>query len=306
MDGFPVKKRGRKKKGLMLLLMASPFVAFVFAFSYVPLFGWAYAFFRYKPGIPLSKTPFVGLDNFRILLQDHSNILRVARNTLVMSSLNILCSILPIVFAILLTEIPFRRFKRFVQTMTTIPNFVSWIIVFSLAFNIFSNDGVLNNFMLSMGWISKPSNLLGSESAVWAFQTTLGVWKTLGWNAIIYLAAIAGIDGELYDAGSVDGAGRFRRILHITIPGVLPTFIVLLLLSASNILSVGLDQYLVFHNPLVADKIEVIEYYVYRLGLLLQDFSYATAVGIVKTVISVSLLFAINGLSKKVRGDSII
>ena len=295
-----------RKDGMRLLLMALPFVAVVIALFYVPLFGWLYAFIDYKPGIPLSQSPFVGLKFFRILIEDWGTLSRVLRNTLVMSFLGILCAPLPAIFAILLTEIPSPKIRKLVQTTTTIPNFVSWIIVYSLAFNIFSTGGVFNQTAMKLGMISEPTNILANEDAVWYFQTALGIWKSLGWNAIIYFAAIAGIDGELFDAASVDGAGRLQKILHITVPGIASTFIVLLLLSASNILSVGLDQYLVFHNSMVADKIEVIDYYVYRLGLITNDYSYATTVGILKTIVSVTLLFSINGLSKKIRGYGIV
>lgn len=295
-----------QKEGLHLLLLALPFAAFVFAFSYVPLFGWVYAFIDYKPGISLMDSPFVGFKYFHILAQDWPTLVRVLRNTLAMSFLGILCAPLPAIFAIFLTEVPSTTFKKVVQTTTTIPNFVSWIIVYSLAFNIFSIEGVFNQVMLNLGIISSPTNILANEDAVWFFQTALGIWKSIGWNAIIYFAAIAGIDAELYDAASVDGAGRFQKILHVTVPGISSTFIVLLLLSASNILSVGLDQYLVFYNSMVADKIEVIDYYVYRLGLITNDYSYATTVGILKTLVSITLLFSINCLSKKVRGYGIV
>lgn len=295
-----------QKEGLHLLLLALPFAAFVFAFSYVPLFGWVYAFIDYKPGISLMDSPFVGFKYFHILAQDWPTLVRVLRNTLAMSFLGILCAPLPAIFAIFLTEVPSTTFKKIVQTTTTIPNFVSWIIVYSLAFNIFSIEGVFNQVMLNLGIISSPTNILANEDAVWFFQTALGIWKSIGWNAIIYFAAIAGIDAELYDAASVDGAGRFQKILHVTVPGISSTFIVLLLLSASNILSVGLDQYLVFYNSMVADKIEVIDYYVYRLGLITNDYSYATTVGILKTLVSITLLFSINCLSKKVRGYGIV
>ena len=295
-----------QKEGLHLLLLALPFAAFVFAFSYVPLFGWIYAFIDYKPGISLMDSPFVGFKYFHILAQDWPTLARVLRNTLAMSFLGILCAPLPAIFAIFLTEVPSTTFKKIVQTTTTRPNFVSWIIVYSLAFNIFSIEGVFNQVMMNLGIISSPTNILANEDAVWFFQTALGIWKSIGWNAIIYFAAIAGIDAELYDAASVDGAGRFQKILHVTVPGISSTFIVLLLLSASNILSVGLDQYLVFYNSMVADKIEVIDYYVYRLGLITNDYSYATTVGILKTLVSITLLFSINCLSKKVRGYGIV
>jgi ABC-type polysaccharide transport system permease subunit len=205
----------------------------------------------------------------------------------------------------MISEAPSNWFKKFVQSTTTLPNFVSWIIVFSLAYSVFSSTGTLNN-LLQFLHINVTTNLLGDDSIVWFFQTALNQWKTLGWSAIIYLAAIASIDNELYDAASVDGAGRFRKIIHVTLPGISSTFIVILLLSASNILSLGLDQYMVFYNSLVADHIETIDYYVYRTGLLSNDYSFATAIGISKTVVSIILLFSINGISKKIRGNSII
>jgi ABC-type polysaccharide transport system permease subunit len=231
---------------------------------------------------------------------------RVLGNTLAMSFLSVACSVLPIVFAIMITELRFSFVGKIVQSATTLPNFISWVIVYSLAYTMFSSDGVVNQILLNIGVISRPTNILGNNGAVWMFQTALGVWKTLGWNAIIYLAAIAGIDDELYDAADIDGAGRLGKIRYITLPGVAPTFFVLLLLAISNILSAGFEQYLVFYNSLVADKIEVIDYYVYRIGIITNDYSYGTAIGMTKSVVSVLLLFLANLLSKKVRGSSII
>jgi putative aldouronate transport system permease protein len=301
-----VKKKKFRREGFVLTMLALPFVVFVFAFNYVPLFGWIYAFFDYKPGVPLFNSTFVGFKYFQLMFNDGGDMFRVMKNTLVMSFLMLLFSPLPVIFAIMITEARSKFFRKFIQTTTTLPNFISWVIVFSLAFSIFSSDGVVNTMLLKLHLISQPTNILGNNDAVWYFQTALGIWKSLGWSAIIYLAAIAGIDSELYDAASVDGAGRFARIRHITLPGISETFIVLLLLSASSVLSLGLDQYLVFYNSMVAKNIEVIDYYVYRLGLLSNDYSYATAIGIFKTVVSVALLFSINGLSKKIRGNSLI
>lgn len=294
-----------KKERLVLTLFAVPFVIFVFAFSYIPLFGWILAFINYKPGLKIWNCDFKGLYYFKMILQDWK-MPSVLKNTLGMSFLGLLCSPLPAVFAIFLSELKFVRFKKFVQTITTVPNFVSWVIIYALSYALFSSDGVVNQVMLNLGLVDKTANMLGNGKAVWFFQTALGVWKSLGWNAIIYFAAIAGIDSELYDAASVDGAGRFHRILHITIPGISSTFFVLLLLQISNMLALGIDQYLAFYNSMVADKITVLDLYVYRLGLVTQDYSYATAVGIFKTVISIILLFSANGLSKKLRGESLV
>lgn len=287
--------------------MIVPFLVFYIMFGYVPLFGWIYAFFRYVPGIPMDQTPFVGFENFLDMFMDSGDIGRVMINTLVLSFVNLLTSPMPVILAILLNEVRSRKFKKLIQTTTTLPHFIGWIIVFSLAFSMFSTDGAVNYFLSGVG-ITEPVNVLGNSDLVWIFQPALNLWKNIGWNSIIYLAAIAGIDGELYDAAFVDGAGRFRRIWHITIPNVAPTFYVLLLLTVSGLLNAGsgLQQYLVFNNPMVAEKIEVLDLYVYKYGLIKTDYSYATAVGIMKSFVSILLLFTVNFAAKRTRGEGIV
>lgn len=307
--GFVQRLKHRNKKvnnRLALLLMVFPFVILVFMFSYIPLFGWIYAFFDYKPGIPLTKSAFVGLKYFALAVSEGSELGNIISNTLILSFLNILMSPLPVIFAISLIEVKNELFKKIIQTTTTLPYFVSWVIVFSVFYTLFSMEGQFNQLLMKIGLISEPTNVLGSNAAAWYVQTAVSVWKGLGWNSIIYIAAIAGINTELYDACKVDGAGRFRAIVHVTIPGVASTYFVLLLLGISNILSNGFDQFFMFYNAFVADKLEVLDYYVYRVGIAAGDYSYATALGISKTIISVILLFFSNSISKKIRGQSII
>lgn len=294
------------KRRLALFLMLLPLILLVIVFNYVPLFGWIFAFYKYKPGIPLSETPFAGWEYFRLLFGSNSDIGKVMVNTLVMSFLNLLTSPLPIAFAILLSELRSSRLKKLIQTVTTLPYFISWIIVFSLMFSIFSFEGIFNTLLMRLGWIDSPYNVLGNPDTAWYVQTAIVIWKNTGWAAIIYFAAIAGLDAQLFDAAKIDGAGRFRCIWHVTLPGLMPTFIVLLLLNVSNILSNGFDQFFVFYNPLVADKLEVLDYYIYRVAFHANDYPFATAVGMWKTVISIVLLFAVNQLAKKLRGQSII
>jgi ABC-type polysaccharide transport system permease subunit len=191
--------------------------------------------------------------------------------------------------------------------VTTLPYFISWIILFGLAFAMFSSDGVLNSLLTLLRAKPIPSpGILGNSGFAWTFQWALSIWKYLGWNAIIYLAAIAGIDSELYDAAKADGANRFQIIVYVTIPGLVSTYLVLLLLSISNMLSNGFDQYFVFMNPMVSDKLEVLDFYVYKIGLLTNNYPYSTAIGMTKTLISVALLFTANTVSKRIRGGSII
>lgn len=295
------KKRERMSNFLIVL----PFLIFIFAFSYVPLFGWGFSLFNYKAGIPWNKLEFVGLDHFVKMFGD-KNILRTLSNTLVMSGIGLLLSPLPMVFAIMMNEIRLASVKKVVQTVTTLPNFISWIVVYGLTFVLFSSNGLVNQILDAWNIAHSAQGLLGDGEHVWAFQAALQQWKGLGWSSIVYMASISGIDSELYDAASVDGANRVQKIWHVTVPGLLPTYFVLLLLSISNILSSGFDQYYVFWNALVADKIEVLDYYVYKLAFSLNQYSYSIAVGIVKSLVSILLLFTANWFSKKTRGTSMV
>lgn len=291
---------------LKLTLLALPFVVFVFLFSYVPLLGWGLAFFDYKPGLSLDKIRFVGFKYFQLMFFYKEDILNALLNTLVLSFLSMAASVLPIVFAILLTELRHSRMRKVIQTVVTLPHFVSWIIVYALCFALFSSSGMVSQMLMTLGLADKPLGLMTNASTAWLFMTLLGIWKELGWNSIIYLAAITGIDEEYYDAARVDGAGRFRCIWHITVPGLMPTFIVLLLLKVGNLLSVGFDQYLVFNNAMISSRLEVLDLYTYRIGIGTQDYSFAVAVGIVKSAVSLLMLFSVNALAKRVRGESII
>jgi putative aldouronate transport system permease protein len=290
--------------------MTSPFLVVVFLFYYVPLYGWSYAFFDYRAGLKLLDTPFVRFKYFKALVANKvlvAEMLRVLRNTFAMSILGLLASLLPVIFAILLTEVHSNGYRKVVQTLTTIPHFISWILVYSVVWSMFSvSDGFLNRFLLSLGVIDKEVNYLASDNGVWFQMLGYQIWKTLGWSAILYLAAIAGIDPELYQAATVDGAGRFRLIRHITIPGVMPTYFVLLLFSIANFINNGMEQYFVFQNPMNKAQIEVLDLYVYNMGMVGSNIPLATAVCMLKSIVGVVLLFVANGLSRRVRGESII
>lgn len=296
---------GKQKKRVQYFLMAIPFLIFVFMFCYVPLFGWVYAFFDYKIGKSLWDCTFVGLDHFVKLFKDR-DIIRVLRNTLSMSFLNLLFSPLPMFFAIMLNEVGNKKVKKFVQTVTTLPNFISWIVVFGLAFTMFSSQGMVNKLLDLLHISHSLTGLIGDGEHVWSFQLVLGIWKSLGWSTIIYMAAITGIDMELYDAAKVDGANRVQLARYITLPGLMPTYTVLLLLAVSNLLNNGFDQYYVFWNSMVSDKIEVLDYYIYKLSFMSSQYSYSIAVGMLKSVVSIILLFAANRISKKLRGSSLV
>ena len=301
---------GRKKlRGIKYLLLAVPFLIYVFAFSYVPLVGWIYSVFDYKIGqkfLDFGSMVFVGLGNFQKLFTERSEVLRVLRNTLALSALGLLATPVPVVFAIMFNEIKNSKFKKIVQTATTLPNFISWIIVYGVAFAFFSVNGFVSVLMQKIGIQPPVMGILGDVDHTWVLQWILGIWKSFGWSAIIYIAAITGIDSELYDAAKVAGANKIQSILHITIPGIMPTYVVMFLLAVSNILSNGFDQYFMFYNPMVADKIEVLDYYVYKVGFYINDYSYSITLGMLKSILGIVLLFTANALSKKIRGESIV
>lgn len=303
-------KRLWNKRGFKLFLMISPLLILVFAFSYMPLYGWIYAFFNYKPGRPLFSCEFVGFQNFTMMFADKyafDEILRVMRNTFAMSFLGILTSPLPMIFAIFLTEIKCVRYKKAVQTLTTIPNFISWVLVYSVAYAMFSvGDGFINRLLINAGVVQEGINFLASSDNIWLSMLGWGTWKGLGWSAIMYMASITGIDQEQYEAADVDGASRMQKIWYITIPGLMPTYFVLLLLSIANLINNGMEQYFVFQNAMNKEYIEVLDLYVYNQGMVGFNYSFATAVSMLKSVVSVALLFFANGLSKVSRGVSII
>ena len=229
-----------------LFIMFLPVLLLAFLFSYLPIYGWRYAFYDTKAGAELTSDLFVGFRNFTTLIRDpgtRSKIVQVLRNTLVMSGLGIATSWFPIAFAILLAEVRSTKFQRGVQTLTTIPNFLSWVLVYAVALSIFSSDGLINNVRnLIAGSNVSNEDYLSNDNLTWIKMLLWGTWKGLGWSSIIYVAGIAGIDQQLYEAARVDGANRFHCIWHITVPGLIPTYMVMLLMSIAGILSNGMEQ----------------------------------------------------------------
>jgi len=308
-----LQKRREIPEKYKLFLFLLPFLILTAVFAYLPLFGWRFAFFNYRPGIPLKWSDFAGFSWFESIISSparRTEIIRVMKNTLAMSGLGILTSWIPILFAIMLNEIRNLRYKKIVQTLTTVPNFISWVMVYSFAFMLFSVDaGLVNRILMDLGLIDSGINFLLSGDHIWLKMTAWGLWKGLGWGAIIYLAAISGIDQELYEAARIDGAGRWRQIWHITVPSLLPTYFVLLMLSIANLINNGMDQYFVFRNAFNNDTIEVLDLYVYNIGFragTTTGIPFATVISMLKSIISVTLLFSVNGLSKLLRKESIV
>ena len=306
MKSFQDRKKVRGYKEFLYIL---PFIILVAVFSYYPLYGWVYAFFDYKPPFPLSMDQFVGFKWFKSMVDNPVKIAqlwKVLRNTFAISGLSLLFSWFPMIFAVFLNEIKCKPFKKFVQTVTTLPNFISWVLVYSIAYCIFNSTGVVNAVLMNLGLIDSPQLFLQSSEHVWLKMWLWLTWKNAGWAAIMYIAAISGIDEELNEAAKVDGASRMQIIRHITIPSLLPTYFVLVVINLANFLSNGMEQFYVFQNAFNKEYIQVLDLYVYNLAMGSGGYSLSTAISMFKSLVSVLLLCATNGISKLVRGEGFI
>jgi putative aldouronate transport system permease protein len=286
-----------------------PFILLVAVFSYYPLYGWVYAFFDYKPPFPLTMDKFVGFKWF-ISMVDNSikvnQLLKVLRNTFAISGLSLMFSWFPMVFAIFLNEIKSRPYRKFVQTVTTLPNFISWVLVYSIAFSILNSTGAVNTVLMSLGLIDTPKMFLQSSEHVWFRMWLWLTWKNAGWAAIMYIAAISAIDEEMNEAARIDGASKLQIIWHVTLPSLMPTYFVLVMLNLANFLSNGMEQFFVFQNAFNKEYIQVLDLYVYNLAMGGGGYSLSVAISILKSIVSVLLLCLTNSFSKLVRGEGFL
>ena len=240
---------GKTSKTMFFVIL--PFLVLAFVFSYLPLLGWVTAFYDYKPALGLGESEFVGWQWFEILVSSETQLQQIGQvmvNTLAMSFLGIATSLLPVFFAMLLNEVRASWFRNAVQTLTTLPNFISWVLVYMIAFSLFSSSGLVNTTLHDWGLITVPMKFLDTDQHVWLTMLAWSLWKGLGWGAIMYLAAIAGIDQSLYESARIDGASRFQLMRYITFPQLMPTYVVLLVLSIANVLNNGMEQFYVFQN----------------------------------------------------------
>jgi len=280
-----------------LVLITLPFYVYFFIFSYLPLWGLTMAFQNFRPHLPFSEQKWVGLAHFRTLFTD-DHFWQVMRNTLAMSFINLTFSfVTAILFALFLNELVNKHFKRIIQTISYMPHFLSWIIVCGLISNILAMDGgIINDILINLGLVENRIHFLGTPQYFWWIVGFANVWKSMGWNSIIYLAAITSINPELYEAAAIDGCGRFGRMWHITLTSIKPTIIILLILNAGWILNAGFEvQYILGNSGLVLDVSETIDIFVLRKGFgRANGFSFGTAAGMFKTVVSVAILYLCN------------
>jgi len=290
-----------------LYLMTVPFVVWLIIFSYLPIWGWLMAFQDYKPGRAILEQEWVGLEHFVTLFQD-SGFYLVLRNTLAMSVMGLVVGFtIPILFALLINEIRGSAFKKAIQTVSYLPHFVSWVVVAGLVTKMLSVEGgAVNELLMSLRLIEEPIQFLAKGEYFWSIVTLSDMWKETGWNSIIFLAAMAGIDQEQYEAATVDGASRLRKMWHITLPGIRPTFMVLLILSIGHLISIGFEKQFLLGNSVVSDYSRVLDLYALDYGLGMARYSFGTAIGIFNSVVGIFLVLTANGIYRRIAKESII
>lgn len=286
-------------KQRVLLIWAAVFMVYGLIFYYVPLGGWVMAFQNYKPKTGLLHSKFVGLGKFQFLFEDQT-FLKVIRNTLGMGILNLVCTfVMAILFAILLNEVRSRLAKKTIQTISYLPHFLSWIIVTGILHDALSANGIINELLVKAHIISSPISFFSVPELFWPIVAFANIWKETGWNAIIYLAAITSIDPSLYEAAAIDGAGRWAKIKYITLPGIRPTIMILLLMNIGNILNAGFEIQYLLGNGLIKNVSDTIDIYVLTWGISQSDYSLGTAAGIFKSVVAIILIVIANGVAKR-------
>ena len=305
----PVRKKGfwRTLGGQwQLMLMSVPMLLYVLLFNYGPMWGWITAFQDYKPKTGLLGSKFVGLQNFQWLF-GREDFINSIRNTLAMSVINLVFgTVSSILLAVLLNEVRNRGFKRTVQTVTYLPHFLSMVIVVGMAQNIFASNGAINNLLMSVGLVKSPVFFLGEGKYFWWLVGVINVWKEVGWNTIIYISAMTAIDPCLYEAASIDGAGRFNRILHVTLPGIKSTFVILLIMNIGHLMEAGFEIQYLLGSSVVMDWAQTIDIFVLKYGISKQQYGVATAAGMFKSVVAIVLLIGANYVSKRLGEDTLI
>ncbi|WP_408638509.1 ABC transporter permease [Paenibacillus baimaensis] len=286
-----------KKDSLLYFLLLLP-IAYIIIFKYAPIYGVLMAFQDYNIFEGISGSEWVGLDVFKFIFEQNS-FYRALKNTLVLNFLDLIVGFpAPIILAVLLNELRHVRFKKATQTILYLPHFLSWIIIGGMAYLIFSSGGMANSFLSSLGFAN--IEFLSQKTNWLIMYLAIGIWQSAGWGTILYLAAITGINKELYEAADMDGCNRLRKIWHITLPGIKPTIIILLILQIGRMLSIGFDRPFVLGNSLVSEYSDVISTFVYRIGIGSGDFSQATAVGLFQSVVGLVFLVTANFIAKKI------
>ncbi|WP_238403166.1 ABC transporter permease [Paenibacillus mesophilus] len=277
--------------------MLIPVVAYYIVFYYVPMYGLQIAFKDFSPGLGLWESPWVGFQHFESFFNSYY-FWRLLRNTLLLSFYELLFGFpAPIILALLLNELRSVVFKRAVQTITYMPHFISIVVISGMLVDFLARDGLIN---IVLSWFGvEPIAFLGESSWFRTIFVSSNIWQSVGWGSIIYLSAMSAIDPSLYEAAKVDGASRWKQTMHITLPGIMPTVIILLILQIGTLMSVGTEKILLLYNSTTYETADVIGTFVYRKGILESDFSYSSAVGLFNSVINFILLISANAISRR-------
>ena len=290
-------------KNKCIYLLAIPVLAYYIIFHYLPMYGAVIAFKQYSPGLGIWGSRWVGLRNFNSIFRD-IYFTRTLRNTMLISGLNILVGFpVPIILAILLNELKNKRFKSIVQTVTYMPHFVSVVVVCGMLIQFCSKDGLFNTIRAAMG-MEKISMLL-QENMFRPIYILSDIWQQAGWGSIVYLAALSNVDMELYEAARIDGANKLQQVIHVTIPAILPTIVVMLILRIGKVMNVGHEKILLLYNSATYETADVISTYAYRKGLMDYNYSYSTAVSLFNSVVNFALVLFTNTLSRKLNDTSL-
>ena len=285
------------KKQKFLLITSAIFIVYGIIFNYLPIGGWLMAFQQFTIKNGFLHSPFIGLEKFKFMFADEKFI-RVLINTVCMGAINLVATfVMAIVFAILLNEVRTVMVKKCIQTISYLPHFLSWIVVTGILHDALSSSGIVNDVIRFFG--GTPINFFANEKYFWPIVAFANVWKETGWNAIIYLAAITSIDPSLYEAASIDGAGRWAKIRYITLPGIKSTIMILLLMNVGNVLNAGFEVQYILGNDLIKKVSETIDIYVLNWGVSQSDWSLGTAAGIFKSVASIILIIIANAIAKR-------
>ena len=305
----PVRKRGffaTLGSQWQLMIMSVPMFLYVLFFNYYPMYFWITAFQDYKPKLGVAGSKFVGLKNFEWLF-GRADFINSIRNTLAMSVINLVFgTVAAVLLAVLLNEVRNRKFKRTVQTVTYLPHFLSMVIVVGMAQNLFASTGSINELLMGLGLVKEPVFFLGEGKYFWWMVGVINVWKEVGWGTIIYISAMTAIDPCLYEAASIDGAGRFQRILHVTLPGIKSTFVILLIMNIGHLMEAGFEIQYLLGNAQVLDYSQTIDVFVLKHGISKQQYGVATAAGMFKSIVAIILLMVANFTAKKLDEDTLI
>lgn len=300
---FSVRLRKDLKKNKLIYLMILPVIVYLIIFSYVPMYGVIIAFKDFKPRLGIMGSKWVGLKYFDEFI---SSLFfgRTLRNTLTISGLNLIFGFTaPIIFAILLNEIKSLRFKKAIQTITYLPHFITTVVIASLILVFTNSTGFITQIVNTI--TSHTGSLIGDKNCFRAIYVISDIWQGFGWGSIIYLATIAGISQELYEAAKIDGANKFRQILHVTIPGMLPIIVIMFIMAVGGLMNVGWEKAFLLQTPVTYETSDIISTFVYRKGFEEMNYSYSTAVGLFNSVINLILLVGANTLSRKVNETSL-